>query len=69
MSKIKVFEGDLPQDLDLSNEKFIGLDILPLFKSNTDSIISSGKSFLVFQPKSMSSSVRSAIFFAIEEKF
>tara|TARA_B100001741_G_scaffold288337_1_gene266447 strand:+ start:1670 stop:2287 length:618 start_codon:yes stop_codon:yes gene_type:complete len=26
MSEIKVFEGDLPDDLDLSNEKFIGLD-------------------------------------------
>ena len=26
MSKIKVFENDLPKDLDLSNEKFIGLD-------------------------------------------
>ena len=26
MSNIKVFENDLPDDLDLSNEKFIGLD-------------------------------------------
>ncbi len=26
MSNIKVFENDLPKDLDLSNEKFIGLD-------------------------------------------
>ncbi len=26
MSNIKVFENDLPEDLDLSNEKFIGLD-------------------------------------------
>ena len=26
MSKIHIFENDLPQDLDLSNEKFIGLD-------------------------------------------
>ena len=26
MSNIKVFEKDLPEDLDLSNEKFIGLD-------------------------------------------
>ena len=26
MSEIKVFEGDLPDDLNLSNEKFIGLD-------------------------------------------
>ena len=26
MSNIKVFENDLPNDLDLSNEKFIGLD-------------------------------------------
>ena len=26
MSYIKVFENDLPKDLDLSNEKFIGLD-------------------------------------------
>jgi len=26
MSEIKVFDGDLPKDLDLSNEKFIGLD-------------------------------------------
>ena len=26
MSEIKVFEGDLPDELDLSNEKFIGLD-------------------------------------------
>ena len=26
MSEIKVFENDLPEDLDLSNEKFIGLD-------------------------------------------
>ena len=26
MNEIKVFEGDLPNDLDLSNEKFIGLD-------------------------------------------
>ena len=26
MSEIKVFESDLPDDLDLSNEKFIGLD-------------------------------------------
>tara|TARA_A100001234_G_C12558140_1_gene356179 strand:+ start:268 stop:885 length:618 start_codon:yes stop_codon:yes gene_type:complete len=26
MSKIQVFENDLPEDLDLSNEKFIGLD-------------------------------------------
>ena len=26
MTKIQVFENDLPEDLDLSNEKFIGLD-------------------------------------------
>ena len=26
MSNIKVYENDLPEDLDLSNEKFIGLD-------------------------------------------
>tara|TARA_B100000242_G_scaffold270002_1_gene221206 strand:+ start:251 stop:868 length:618 start_codon:yes stop_codon:yes gene_type:complete len=26
MNNIKVFENDLPEDLDLSNEKFIGLD-------------------------------------------
>ena len=26
MSKIHIFENDLPQDLDLSNEKFVGLD-------------------------------------------
>tara|TARA_Y100000816_G_scaffold29632_1_gene18924 strand:- start:173 stop:790 length:618 start_codon:yes stop_codon:yes gene_type:complete len=26
MSNIKVFDNDLPEDLDLSNEKFIGLD-------------------------------------------
>ena len=26
MTNIKVFENDLPEDLDLSNEKFIGLD-------------------------------------------
>ena len=26
MNNIKVFENDLPDDLDLSNEKFIGLD-------------------------------------------
>ena len=26
MSNIKVFENDLPKDIDLSNEKFIGLD-------------------------------------------
>ena len=26
MSNIKVFENDLPEDLDLSKEKFIGLD-------------------------------------------
>ena len=26
MTNIKVFENDLPKDLDLSNEKFIGLD-------------------------------------------
>ena len=26
MSNIKVFENDLPEDIDLSNEKFIGLD-------------------------------------------
>lgn len=26
MNNIKVFEGDLPEDLDLSKEKFIGLD-------------------------------------------
>ena len=26
MTNIKVFENDLPEDLDLSNEKLIGLD-------------------------------------------
>ena len=26
MNNIKVFENDLPEDLDLSNEKLIGLD-------------------------------------------